>query len=150
LADFVASWYTDGAVNSIFELAYSITDNNNINGLSQIYRSDTYGDIEVLDDILTIFDAGDIRNDVSMIGIEASTGLLRNIGKYPSPNYSDNISLIRYEEVVLNYAEALFENSEPANSLIQLNSITAKRGGSALCCGYQGKYSPGKKERALF
>ena len=46
--------------------------------------------------------AGDVRaDDEDMIGIGPETGLLRNIGKYPSPDYSNNISLIRYEEVIL-------------------------------------------------
>lgn len=60
-----------------------------------------------------------------MIGMGDGTGVLRNMGKYPSNDYSDNINIFRYEEVVLNYAEALLESS-PADALIQLNSITAK------------------------
>lgn len=126
---FVGSWSTDGAINSIFELAVDNVDNNNINGLSQIYRGNAYGDIQALADIQTIFDAGDIRNSAEMIGIEAATGLLRNMGKYPSADYSDNISIFRYEEVILNYAEALFEldNSDP-DALTYLNMVPAKRG----------------------
>lgn len=128
-ADFIASWYTKSSPNSIFELAYSTTDNNNINGLSQIYRGAAYGDIQALADIQTIFDDGDVRADTSyMIGIGAETGLLRNLGKYPSADYSDNINLIRYEEVILNYAEALFESGQAAAALTQLNLITAERG----------------------
>jgi len=128
-ADFIASWYTKSSPNSIFELAYSTTDNNNINGLSQIYRGAAYGDIQALADLQSIFDPGDVRADTNyMIGIEASTGLLRNLGKYPSADYSDNINLIRYEEVILNYAEALFEMSQPALALDQLTLITDARG----------------------
>jgi hypothetical protein len=126
--DYVGSWVIDAAANSIFELAYSSTDNNNINGLSQIYRGGDYGDIQVLEEILTIFDAGDIRVDEAMIGMGDGTGVLRNMGKYPSSDYSDNISIFRYEEVVLNYAEALLEASGASDALTQLNSITAKRG----------------------
>jgi len=127
--EFIASWYTKSSANSIFELAYSTTDNNNINGLSQIYRGAAYGDIQVLEDLQTIFDEGDIRADTSyMIGIGEETGLLRNLGKYPSADYSDNINLIRFEEVILNYAEALFEFGQPSLALTQLNLITAARG----------------------
>lgn len=127
--DFIASWYTKSSPNSIFELAYSTTDNNNINGLSQIYRGAAYGDIQALADIQSIFDEGDVRADTSyMIGIGAETGLLRNLGKYPSADYSDNINLIRYEEVILNYAEALFEFGQPGLALDQLNLLTAARG----------------------
>jgi hypothetical protein len=127
--EFIASWYTKSSPNSIFELAYSTTDNNNINGLSQIYRGAAYGDIQALVDLTTIFDEGDVRADTSyMIGIGAETGLLRNLGKYPSADYSDNINLIRYEEVILNYAEALFEFGQPGLALDQLNLLTAARG----------------------
>ena len=126
-ADYIGSWQVDATANSIFELAFSSTDNENINGIQQIYRGAAYGDIEVLDDLLTIFDPGDVRADEAMIGMGDGTGVLRNMGKYPSNDYSDNINIFRYEEVVLNYAEALLESS-PADALIQLNSITAKRG----------------------
>lgn len=126
-ADYAGSWLVDAAANSIFELAFSSTDNQNINGIQQIYRGAAYGDIQVLDDLLTIFDAGDVRADAAMIGMGDGTGVLRNMGKYPSSDYSDNINIFRYEEVVLNYAEALLE-SNPVDALIQLNSITSKRG----------------------
>jgi hypothetical protein len=131
-AEFISSWFTKSSPNSIFELAYSTTDNNNINGLSQIYRGAAYGDIQALEDIQTIFNDGDVRADTNfMIGPGAETGLLRNIGKYPSADYSDNINLIRYEEVILNYAEALLESGRAGDALTQMNLITAARGAQA-------------------
>ena len=132
-ADFVSSWLNDGSVNSIFELAYNSTDNNNINGLQQIYRGAAYGDIQGLQDLYDAFDVGDVRASAAMIGPdpEVPTRLYTNLGKYPAADYSDNISLIRYEEVILSYAEALFENGQTADALTQLNSITAHRGALA-------------------
>ena len=131
-AEFISSWFTKSSPNSIFELAYSTTDNNNINGLSQIYRGAAYGDIQALEDLQSIFDGGDVRGDTNfMIGIGAETGLLRNLGKYPSADYSDNINLIRYEEVILNYAEALVEDGRAGEALTQLNLLTAERGAQA-------------------
>lgn len=128
-SEFISSWFTKSSVNSIFELAFSTTDNMNINGLSQIYRGAAYGDIQALEDILTIFDDGDVRADTNfMIGPGAETGLLRNLGKYPSADYSDNVNLIRYEEVILSYAEALIERGREAEALVQMNLITANRG----------------------
>jgi hypothetical protein len=128
-AEFISSWFTKSSPNSIFELAFSTTDNNNISGLSQIYRGAAYGDIQALEDILTIFDDGDVRADTNfMIGPGAETGLLRNLGKYPSADYSDNINLIRYEEVILSYAEALIESGRAGDALVQMNLITANRG----------------------
>ncbi|MBS3771266.1 MAG: RagB/SusD family nutrient uptake outer membrane protein [Bacteroidales bacterium] len=119
--NYVDYWASDGGPNSIFELAYTSTDNNNINGLAYIYRGDSYGDVEVLPNLATIFDSSDVRMTgqltqsngvtVNMLGPGAwRPEQLHNNGKYPNMvNYSDNIPLIRYEEVILNYAEALFE-----------------------------------------
>jgi hypothetical protein len=128
-SNFVDSWKTDGAVNSIFELAYSGTDNNGINGLQNIYRGAVYGDIEVLDNLLGIFNEGDVRSSAQMIGYETVGGRnrLRNLGKYPSADYSDNISLIRFEEVILILAEAKIELGD-ADALEVLNLVPAKRG----------------------
>lgn len=137
-AQYAASFYTDGTVNSIFELAYSTTDNNNINGLSQIYRGNAYGDIRALPSILDIFDDNDVRG-----GVVAGTAMidwdpdpdyaykLRNMGKYPSEDYSDNISLIRYEEVLLIYAEASFESGNASTALTYINMLAAARGADA-------------------
>jgi len=128
-AGFVGSWKTKGNANSIFELAFSTSDNNGINSLQYIYRGQTYGDIEVLDDLVSIFNETDVRKSPEMIGYEiiAEKQRLRNFGKYPSSDYSDNIALIRYEEIVLILAEAKIELGE-SDALGVLNLIPANRG----------------------
>lgn len=131
---YAAFWSTDGGVNSIFELAYSGTDNNNINGLSQIFRGNAYGDIRALPELLDIFDDNDVRG--GRVGGKAmidwdpdptKSFKLRNMGKYPSADYSDNIPLIRYEEVILIYAEASLETGAAGTALTYLNMLTSKR-----------------------
>lgn len=133
-AAFANSWNIDGPVNSIFELAFSSTDNANINGLSYIYKGTSYGDIQVLDDLVNIFEPLDVRRN-GMIGfydedhdgtIEANENKLRNYGKWAALDYSNEVILFRYEEVILNYAEALFELSD-ASALTVLNQIPAAR-----------------------
>ncbi len=128
---YAGSWKARNTVNSIFELAFSTSDNLGINGLQYIYRGPSYGDIEVLDNLKTIFDETDVRNSPAMIGFETIAGKkrLRNLGKYPSADFSDNITLFRFEEQVLILAEAKFELGEP-NALEILNQIPAKRGTS--------------------
>lgn len=128
-ANFVASWKTKNGVNSIFELAFSTSDNLGINGLQNIYRGAQYGDIEVLDNLLTVFDEKDVRKSAGMIGIETVSGVkrLRNLGKYPSADFSDNVVLYRIEEQYLVLAEAKLELDEP-DALDFLNKIPAKRG----------------------
>lgn len=141
--NFVSYWSSDGGPNSIFELAYTATDNNNINGLAYIYRGDSYGDVEVLPNLVDIFDDTDVRKNgqltqlngvtVDMIGPGAwRPDQLHNNGKYPDmASFADNIPVIRYEEVILNYAEALFELGETGlngdDALTYLNMVPNHR-----------------------
>ena len=84
----------------------------------------------MLDNSLALYEDGDVRKDV--LGIEASTGKLRNLVKYPDPNGVDDILLVRFEEIVLNYAEALFENGNTSEALTQINLLTQARGASLI------------------
>ncbi|AIM59558.1 RagB/SusD family nutrient uptake outer membrane protein [Cellulophaga lytica] len=127
-ADFASTFSTDNAVNSIFEIAMSPTDNRGINGLANIFLNTSYGDVVVLDNFLTIFDDDDIRIGEDFIEVDGA-GFTRNIGKYPSSTFDDNISIIRYEEVILTYAEAML-TVDPAVSLQYLNMIPAQRNAS--------------------
>ncbi|MFO7852458.1 MAG: RagB/SusD family nutrient uptake outer membrane protein [Bacteroidota bacterium] len=133
-ADFANSFLVDGAVNSIFELAFSPVDNANINGLQYIYRGTSYGDVQALEDLYLAFDAGDVRAAPDMIGPDPDvpTRDYCNLGKYPSYDYSDNVPVLRYEEIILSYAEALWRiNPADANALTQLNLVPAERGALA-------------------
>lgn len=127
--DIAATFATDSAVNSIFEIAASGTDNNGINGLGNIYRGAVYGDIAVLQDLVSIYGAGDVRGGATFIAVDGA-GFTRNVAKYPSAAFDDNISVIRYEEVVLIYAEAIL-GTNAATSLTYLNMIPAMRGAAA-------------------
>lgn len=126
---FVSSFAADGKqVNSVFELVQLSNDNNGIDGLFQIYGPTNYGDVVIntTQNFQSIYDAGDIRNSASMIG--TATSYLRNLGKYTK--LATNTKVIRYEEIVLNYAEALLETGDAPGALIQINRIAALRGGN--------------------
>lgn len=132
---FVPNWYGSQASNSIFELENSASDNPGNLSLAYLYRfpgdsPSGYGDVEVVTDVIDIFEDGDVRKDI--LGYQDGGTRLRNMGKYPDTvNYSDNIPLIRIEEIILNYAEALFEISNGDSlALTQLNSIPSNRGAS--------------------
>jgi len=130
---FLNSFSIDGASNSIFEIAASETDNEGINGLANIYQQGSYGDVIALPNLAAIYEDTDVRGvttaDKEGVITEYANGTLRNTGKYPSyAPYKDNISVIRYEEMVLIYAEALLETTNPAEALIWLNKIPAERG----------------------
>lgn len=122
---YVSSFAIDDTENSIFELAYDNVDNLAGNSLGFIYKGDVYGDIEVLPTTLDIYEAGDVRADIMTTD---DGGKLRNSGKYPELNGYDNVNVIRYEEVLLNLAEALFEQGDMAGAITQLNQITSNRG----------------------
>lgn len=147
----VASWSSSEVpAASIFELAQNDIDNNGNNSVANIYRGPSYGDIQVLDNFVENAEFGpdDVRASADMIGV--ADGGVRNLGKYPSMGvFSDNIKIIRYEEVVLNYAEALVETN-PALALTHLNSIPLNRGGTVYAAAtYENILKERRKELAF-
>jgi hypothetical protein len=122
-SNYVSSWTANN--NSIFEIDYSSTDTQ---GLAYIMRTDNgvgvYGDVQAVSDLADIYDENDVR--LGILGYEGPA--LRNLGKYPTLNGFDNIPIIRYEEVVLTYGEALLWGNNPAGALEQLNLIASNRG----------------------
>jgi hypothetical protein len=121
-SDYVVSFDQDGGSNSIFEIAQSDVDYPGSDRIDFIYRGGTYGDIEVIPATLDIYNENDVRLDI--LGYEGD--MLRNMEKYP--NIAANIIVIRYEEVVLNYAEALYELGETEEAKNWLNELAEKRG----------------------
>lgn len=129
--EFVNNFATDGGSNIIFELAFDATDNAGINGLEYIYRGDSYGDISVAPNAWNLYDKGDVRGYLedapTILGYEELDDIgtqMRNLGKYPER--SSNVPVLRYEEVILNYAEALLELGE-GDPLAWLNMIPENR-----------------------
>ena len=126
---YVGSWASRSNANSIFELAFNNADNRGSNSLAFIYRTTgggVYGDVRVTENARDLYAAGDVRGQI--IGTEA--GFVTNLGKYPSIDNADNVVIIRYEEVILNLAEAQFRNQNPA-ALNTLNLIPTNRGAAA-------------------
>ena len=138
---FAASYVTDNASNSILELAFSGTDSRGINGIAYILRGTSYGDVRILTrrilngvktgtvlDLMDKFEAfpADIRGSAEMVGI--AQGYPTVLGKYPTMNGSDNITLFRVEEMHLIYAEAMLWGGDAATALTYLNNIPAIRG----------------------
>jgi len=139
---FLSTFSADGGAGSIFEIAVSEIDNEGINGLANIYQEGNYGDVIALPNLAAIYEEGDIigvsEYDPSanleaetVIGVDEN-GTYRNIGKYPSfAPFDDNIPVIRYEEIVLIYAEALLETGNAGEALSWLNMIPENRGASS-------------------
>ncbi|QED38154.1 RagB/SusD family nutrient uptake outer membrane protein [Antarcticibacterium arcticum] len=137
---FLSNFRSRGSANSIFEIANTPTDNPGINGLANIYQVGSYGDVVALPNLAAIYEDGDVRGatpydptagvlPTTVIG-ESANGTLRNVGKYPrTAPFEDNIPVIRYEEIILIYAEALIRTGG-ADALTWLNLIPANRGAS--------------------
>ena len=131
-AGFAASFAADNASNSIFELAFSGTDNNSIEGIANILRGPTYGDVRILTgdgpnpDLLDIYDVDDVRAASDMIGI--AEGYPSMLGKFPTMNGSDNVTIFRVEEMHLIAAETSLRAGNAADALTYLNNIPAIRG----------------------
>ncbi|MGC6401853.1 MAG: RagB/SusD family nutrient uptake outer membrane protein [Flavobacteriaceae bacterium] len=130
-ATYVSSWAQKKNPNSIFELAFGSTDNRGSNALSYIYRTQAngsgYGDLQVMPEVEALYEDNDVRKGI--LGYQGN--LLRNMRKYPDINGWDNIVLIRIEEIILNYAEALLETGDSAGALQQLNRIANSRNATA-------------------
>src|SRR5690554_173856 len=111
--------------NSVFELSMPSDDHVGNNGLFEIYNGNAYGDIVAQDDVEELFDDEDVR--MGMLDFDGSN--LRNVGKYTA--YADNVIVMRYEELLLNAAEAAM-HLNPSNALDYINEIRENRGLDAL------------------
>lgn len=134
--DVVESWEQQtpppASIMEIFQ--NTSTNNSGINSIGNIYRGSSYGDVQVLDNLIADagFESGDVRASAEMINTDAA-GRLRNVGKYPSiaPVLGqDNIKVFRVEEIVLNHAEALANGAGSGDALSFLNRIPSNRGAS--------------------
>jgi hypothetical protein len=123
---FLDSWGGQGGPNSIFELAFTATDNGGNTSLYYMLQETNYGDVQVTEDLYNVYEDTDVRKQL----YSADEGTYRMVGKYPSANYVDNVRIIRYEEVILNYAEALAQTGSP-EALTYLNLIAESRGATA-------------------
>ncbi|MCC9135661.1 RagB/SusD family nutrient uptake outer membrane protein [Pontibacter silvestris] len=114
------------AANSVFELALTDADNNGSNGLSYMYNEGNYGDVEVTQDLYNTYAKNDVRLYLYSKKYDAAEKdtTYRMVGKYSE--YSDNIKVIRYEEVILNYTEALAHLGS-SEALTYLNMIPSNR-----------------------
>lgn len=123
-SNYVSTWGASGSSNTIFELAYSTSDDNE---LSYIYLDTNYGDVEMTPELYNLYGANDVRNNLTFVDSDGSS---YRTSKYPDPGGTDHVQVIRYAEVILIYAEALLRTNEPAAALTQLNKIPNNRNAS--------------------
>lgn len=135
-SDLVSEWSSGEGPNSIFEIAFIESDALGTDNIARIYRPTNYGDVEVSEDLYDAHASDDVRLD--LYGepgdeVETLTGTeeleaYRIIDKYTDENGTDNVRVIRYAEVILNYAEALANGADGQESTTEaLNRLADNR-----------------------
>ncbi|QBO57464.1 RagB/SusD family nutrient uptake outer membrane protein [Chryseobacterium salivictor] len=115
------------APNSIFELEVGTDSSLSTSSYNQILSYNGYKNLVVYESTLALYATNDIRrNLVSKVsGVNYLSYSTR--GKYLNRTGADNIKMIRYEEVLLNGAEAELNGGDPAKALKYYKEILANR-----------------------
>lgn len=106
----VEVWESGSGPNSLFELAFTSTDRLGTDNISRIYRNTNYGDVEATEDLYSAHATDDAR--LNLYSSDGETH--RMVSKYSDELGSDNVRVVRYAEVVLNYAEAIARGASGA------------------------------------
>ena len=125
---YATSWsLSNSTPNSIFELAVGVNGALASSSLAVIYKG-TYKNIVIKPDMYSTYATGDVRKDKDVIKEGASSSFKYMINKYPNDQGSDNLKLIRYEEVLLNGVEAELNGGDANLALKYYNEILTNRG----------------------
>ena len=102
-ADLSASFVKPNTSNSIFELAVGVSGSLGASGYGYLFNSGGYGTLLPTDYALSLFDDADARGN--LFAGNSKVGYFLN-GKFSDLQSQSNLKLVRYEEVLLNAAEA--------------------------------------------
>lgn len=116
--DLVKSYGTNNNANSIFELAVGTSSALSFDGYPNLVNSGGYANIRVLPSVVSLY-VNDERSKLL-------TSRYLN-GKYPDITGAGNIKLIRFEEILLNGAEAELNGGSPTKALDYYNKIVQQR-----------------------
>lgn len=122
--DYVDSFSKSGVENSIFELAVGLNGALGTTSYDYIMNHGGYANVAVLQDAVSMYNATDVRRNVIVQDDEYYLS-----GKFSDLRGATNIKLVRYEEVLLNAAEAhLMPGGDTAKALAYYNQILTNRG----------------------
>ena len=124
--DLVSSFDKVNSENSIFELAVGLNGALGVNAYDYLLNPDGYGQLQVLSSAKALYTTGDARLNLFKDGDGNDTDFL--VKKFPSVKGIGNIKVIRYEEVLLNGAEAALQTGSPATALVYYNLVRQNRG----------------------
>ena len=128
-SELAISFTKENAANSVFELAVGLNGAAVTNSYANLVNSAGYKNIAVLPNVYNSYESGDVRKDLIVQGIVRSgqNAYFLN-GKFSDVNGNSNIKVIRYEEVLLNAAEAEIQAGSSVNALNYYNKIRQARG----------------------
>lgn len=122
-ASYTGSWSATKQNNSIFELAVGVPGSNGTDSWGYMFNYDGYGNTVINPDLYDAYSSNDVRKAI----IEETDGEYY-LYKYPNLEGTDNIKIVRYEEVLLNGVEAELNGGNPAKALEYYNLILTNRG----------------------
>lgn len=128
-SELAISFTKENAANSVFELAVGLNGAAGTNSYANLVNSAGYKNIAVLPNVYNSYESGDVRKDLIVQGIVRSGQNAYSLnGKFSDVNGNSNIKVIRYEEVLLNAAEAEIQAGSSVNALNYYNKIRQARG----------------------
>lgn len=129
--NYATVWGKNAQSEIIFEISGS-TGNSNWPSWEELgyiyYPGGAYGDVSASNDLLNLFEAGDVRRNL-FVGSAVHPGFYWP-GKYPGKEGNErqnNIPLLRLSEMYLIRAEARLQGA-PGNALDDYNAIRTRRG----------------------
>lgn len=126
--DLQLSFSKENADNSVFELAAGLNGALGFNAYDYLMNSEGYANIAVLPEVFSSYDKDDVRRNL----ILETEGVYFLDGKYSNMKGSSNVKVVRYEEVLLNAAEAQIMLGNSSKALQYYNMIVKERNLSPL------------------
>ena len=127
-ADLAASFVKANANNSIFELAVGVKGSLGTEAFGYLFNSGGYATLLPTAYAISLFENSDVRRD--LIAGNSNDGYFLD-GKFSDLQSQSNVKLVRYEEVLLNAAEASLNKGDQATALTYYNQLRAQRGFTA-------------------
>ncbi|REC80185.1 RagB/SusD family nutrient uptake outer membrane protein [Chryseobacterium elymi] len=124
-SSYVSSWKFPQQNNSVFELAVGVAGSNSTDSWGYMFNYNGYSNTVMSEDLFAEYAPNDVRKNASMIQFDEEYYLN---GKYPNLEGTDNIKIVRYEEVILNGVEAELNGGSAAKALQYYNMILVNRG----------------------
>lgn len=140
-ASYSSLWADDFSQEVLFEIVYSVVDNEGSNSLGHFFALAGYADALATESLYALYEESDSRK--TAILRTAKQGAESNalvINKFPEGALeTDNIKIIRLAELYLNRAEAYAKTSQEALALADLNLLAQMRDPQAEVISLQGE-----------